>query len=262
MTMIRAVVFVIVAGIATLVSNLAAATAIAHSTLSFENLSLEPTSGVLTLDGAWLLQVFASANNSLGESDSNFDFSLSPDALSESATVTWADASGTATALGDPPDLDVSGSAASAVDIPGCQSAAAFAEGHGTLSNSFTVSGTGDVSVRLGADISGMLSVFTDSCGLHAFTQTIFTLAIDGGDPLLTGLFDQRALSVGPNSFEQQAFSGVHLSRDVLLTAGVSHFILLQVDSESSAQTIPEPVTGALLLAGLTGWLWTRRRRT
>src|SRR5437016_2003652 len=152
------------------------ATAIAFSNLSFSNLTIAPATGSTTLDDLWFLQAFASANNSLGESDAQFNFGFSPDAISASATVTWATASGTATALGDPPDLDVAGSANSGVNIPGAGSAAAFSTGLGTLSNSFSLSGIDPVMVLFAIDLTGMLQVLTDAFGLLASTETIFNL--------------------------------------------------------------------------------------
>src|SRR5207249_5088327 len=114
--------------------------------------------GSLTLDDVWLLQAFASANNSLGGNDAQFNFAFSPGTTSASAAVTWATADGTATALGAPPNLNVHGSATSSVNLPGCNPAAAFSTGLGTLSNSFTVSGTGMIAVQFAIDIGGMLN--------------------------------------------------------------------------------------------------------
>jgi hypothetical protein len=216
--------------------------------------------GSLTLDDVWLLQAFASANNSLGESDPQFNFAFSPGTTSATALVTWATATGTASALGAPPNLNVSGSAMSGINVPGCNPAAAFSEGHGTLSDSFTLSGTGTVAVQFAVDIVGMLNVMTDACGLNAFTQTIFTLAVDGGDPILMGLFDQHALNIGPSSSQTLAL-GRHLTNTVSLDAGVSHFLLLEADSESHGQTqLPEPPSSVLLLVGLGALLWANLR--
>jgi hypothetical protein len=179
----RFAMLIVLAAVGPLFPSVAAATAIANSMLNFRNLSIVPAVGAVTLADVWLLQAFAAANNSLGESDAQFNFALSPGTTSASAAVTWATGTGTATALGAPPDLIVGGSAASSVNIPCCNPAAAFSEGHGRLSNSFTVDGAGPVSVQFGADISGVLNVMTDQCGLNAFTQAIFTLSVNGGDP-------------------------------------------------------------------------------
>jgi hypothetical protein len=250
----------LLAGLCLFLPRLVAATAIANSTLNFSNLAIVPAAGLLTLDDVWLLQAFASANNSLGGNDAQFNFAFSPGTTSASAAVTWATSTGTATALGAPPNLNVSGSARSSVNIPGCNPAVAFSTGLGTLSNSFTVSGTGTVAVQFAVDIGGMLNVMTDACGLNAFTETIFTLAVDGGDPILMGLFDQHALNIGPSS-SQTLPLGRHLTNTVSLDAGVSHFLLLQADSESHGQTrLPEPPSSTLLLVGFGALLWACRR--
>lgn len=241
-----------------LVPRWANATAIADSTLDFSNLMVVPATGSLTLDGPWLLQAFASANNSLGESDAQFDFTFSPGTVNESANVTWAMASGTATALGDPPDLDVSGAAASMVNISDPGSNAAFASpGTGTLSDCFTVSGTGSVDVTFATTIGGLLHAFTDALGTVAATETTFSLQVDGDQVL----FYDQSLSIGPNDSQTQNFS-TQLSNTVSLDTGVSHCMVLEADSESHAQTqsIGEPPSSALLLAGLAAWLWGARR--
>lgn len=234
-----------------------AATAIANSVLNFSNLTITPATGSLTFDDVWLLQGFASANNSLGGSDAQFNFAFSPGMTAATAAVTWATASGTATALDDPPNLNVSGGAISGVNVPGCGAFAAFSEGTGTLSNSFTISGTGSVAVQFAVNIAGMLNAMTDGCGLNAFTQTTFTLAVDGGAPIL---FDLQASTIGPSSSLAQSFSEL-LTDTVFLDAGVSHFLILQADSESQGQTqVPEPPSSALLLLGVAVLLWSRRR--
>jgi hypothetical protein len=266
MAVIRAVVVFIFAAAGAICAQPAAATAFAASNIDLLSLSMVPSVGTISLNGPWSLQAFASANNSLGENAAQFGFASSPGSAGAAASVTWAAGSAAAGALHDPPNLDISAGAASNVQIPGCGDAAAFSEGHGTLSVFFTISGAGMVGVQLGAGIAGALQVATDSCGLRAFTQTIFTLAVDGGDPLLTGLFDLRSLLVGPNASLSESFSEF-LSNEILLTAGEQHFLLLQVDSESSAQLMSEPSTGALLLAALlmcmlmAGRGLTQRRR-
>ena len=228
------------------------ATAIADSTLTFSNLSITPASGSLTLDNVWLLQAFGSANNSLGGSDGQFNFAFSPDTTSAGASVTWATVTGIATALGDPADLDVHGSAMSSVNIPGCSPAAAFSDGFGTLSNSFTVSGTGTVAVQIGIDIAGMLHALTDACGLNTFTRTIFSLVVDGN----TLLLDDRMFD--PNNPANNNFADF-LTGTFLLDAGVSHSLQLQASSEGQAQTqIPEPSSSALLLVALGALVWAQ----
>jgi hypothetical protein len=75
------------------------ATAIATSSIAFNNLEVSPASGTLVfiqdfdVDGEpdpWTLQAFAQAQNSLGESAQIFHEILGPGSLTVTATVTWA----------------------------------------------------------------------------------------------------------------------------------------------------------------------------
>lgn len=234
-----------------------AATAIGSSTIGCSNLAINPAAGSLTLSGVWSLQGFASANNSLGQSDAQFNSASSPGTASATAAVTWGTASGSATALGDPPSLNVLCNASSSANIPGNGSAAAFATGLGTLSNSFTLSGTAPVNVQFAIDLTGALQVLTDALGLLAGTETIFSLQVDGNQLL----FFDLPLLIGPGQTLSQSFD-TRLSNSIMLDPGVSHFIYLEVDSESQAQTRPisEPGSTGLLLTGLALGLFARRR--
>lgn len=236
-------------------AKVAHATATADASLSFDDLLMAPASGVLTLDGPWLLQVFPAVNNTLGETDAKFDFAFSPGLVSQTATVTWATAAASASAPNDPPDFVVSATASGNVDIPACVTGGAFAAGDALLTNSFTLSGTGDVNVDFGADIAGALHVATSLCGVSAFSETIFNFQIDG-NPVL---FDHRVLSIGPNDADSLVFA-THLSASVLLATGISHSLSILVDAEPSALNIPEPGT-ILLLVALAPSLWWGLRR-
>jgi hypothetical protein len=239
----------------------AGAMAIANSSIDFKNLAITPALGTFSLDGAWFLEAFADANNSLGQVDNGFSASVSPDSISASAAVTWASAKGTASAPNDPPDLAVTGSALSDVNIPGCGPAAAFSKGRGTMFNFFTLTGGGpSVAVTFAVDIAGLLNVMTDACGLSAMTETIFTLEVDG-TPIL---FRDDILSIGPNDTASLSFSTTLMASVMLDSfdpAGnpLSHSLLLEADSESSG-LVPEPPAGSLLIAGLAALAAVRRR--
>lgn len=241
----------------------AGATAIASSTLVFNNLAIMPATGTISLDGVWVLEAFAHADNSLGDIDEQFTPGSSPGVVSASAAVTWASANGSAHAPNPPPDLIVAGSASSAVNLPGCGPASASGNGRGTLFNSFTLTGGGpSVDVTFEIDISGLIDLLTDGCGVFARSETIFTLAVDGE----VVLFDDRPREIGPNSGLIEPFAG-HLMNTVTVASvdadgmPLSHSLILEADSESRALVMPEPPVGLLVVAGF-GALAAARRRT
>jgi hypothetical protein len=219
--------------------------------------------GAFSLGRPWSLEAFAHADNSLGAGDTDFRSSTSPDTIGASAAVTWASARGNAGAPNDPPDLVVAGAATSDVDVPGRNPAFASSNGHGTLSNSFTLSGGGpDVDVHFAIDISGALQLMTDASGVFARTETVFTLEVDGE----VVVSDHRPRMIGPRAALLEFFSE-HLVGTVTLASvdadglPLSHVLLLEADSESSA-LVSHPPTALLLVAGLLALAATRSARS
>ena len=182
--------------------------------------------------------------------------------MGANAAVTWADGHGTASAPASPapPDLNVTGTADSHVNIPGCVVGAAQSLGRGALYNEFMITGgTGTVNVDFSVDIAGALDVFTDECGVFAETEVIFGLELDGtpilfhNDYLYVGNNDSAILSVSESLFDTRT-----------LEYDVPYFLYLEVDSESAGANTPEPSTIALMLiglGGLAGFAGTRRLR-
>lgn len=255
----RAFAVLLVAGILLFTPRSVSATAIAFSEITFSNLEISPAAGAVQLLGPWRVQAFTQAQNSRGELAPVFDPDLDGDGMvNADAMVTFAKGHGEASAPAVPPNLNVTGSANSSVNIPGTTVAQASSVGRATLFNSFTITGgTGDVQGDFSADISGLLNVFTDRFGVKAETETTFTLELDG-TPVL---FRHDPLSVGPNSSRSLPFSE-SLFATRTLQFDTPYFLLAEVDSESSATNIPEPGTLVLLLTGAGVLAGYARRRT
>ena len=234
------------------------ATAIATSTLSFSNLRISPAAGsfaFVDLDGngapdPWTLEAFADARNSLGESATMNPMQPGPGTAKADAIVTFADGHGMASALASPPALNVTGSASSNINLPGCDVSWASSTGRGRLSNTFMLTGgTGAVAVQFGADLTGGLQVMTDACGVLAETEVFFSLEVDGDPTLFPDPIP--LLSIGPSDSDTLSVSQ-SLSKTLTLQFDTPYFLLLEVDSESrGVNAVPEPSTLVLLLTGL-----------
>ena len=263
-TQLRAFIWLLVGGFCLLAPQSVYAVALAESNLSFSNLQIVPASGTVVLT-PWGLEAFAEARNSLGELDQDYASSTSPDQVQADAAVTWANAQGDASALADPPDLNVTANANSTVDIPDhIKMAWAASDGRGSLSNLFTITGgTGSVEVDFSVDIAGSLHVLTTNNGILAETETIFTLAvinlITGDLELLLSNDDPDKpplphLLVGPNSKDDLSISETLTATPTLefSTPGleVPYFLYIEVDSESFG-VVPEPPVLALMSLGV-----------
>jgi hypothetical protein len=212
-------------------------------------LASAPASGQTALD-VFTTLAFAQAQNSLGELDQAFDTQVGVPANAD-ALVTWAEGHATS---GD--GSVVPWKASSLVNLPGSGNEAASL-GQGTWIDSFVITGgVGAVSVNFAVDLSGLLQLATDSSGLLAETETIFTLLLEGD----TVLSDDRPRSIGPNATLLEPFSlTLTGSRDLMFNT--SYSLLLRVDSESHAinAAVPEPSTITLLGLGVA-WCCRRMR--
>jgi len=215
------------------------ADASASASLMFSNLTVAPSAGTVVYAGPWTAESFAQAQNSLGE--------LSQQYVSTNGTTATADAGATyATGHGDASPLTLGGTASSSSLIPGSNTLQAISEGQPDVYNTFMITGgTGAVNVAFSVDLSGLLSVMTDSYGANAQAETIFNLTLDGNSTL----FNDTLLSVGPNSTQAMPVA-VSLSNTIALQFGTSYVVFAQPDAETTALTVPEPSTFALILAG------------
>lgn len=226
----------LVAGISLLAAHGAQALAITHGSMTISNIQISAGAGTLDID-PWTAQASATANNSLGESDGQFD--SQPSVARADAMVTWADGHSAADAIG----LTTPGS--SSVNLPGSNNQA-DSTGRGSLFTTFTVTGgTGDVNVMLSMDIDGSQDGFTDNSGSF-MNEIVAVLELDG-DPKL---FYDNIIHGGPGS---NTTIGVNqtLSNTLTLSYDTPYFIFIEADSESNAMNVPEPGTLVLMLAGL-----------
>ncbi len=226
----------------------ALASAIAASGITPTSPDVRPATGSILFDG-FTGQLFAEARNSLGEL-AQYESPLDPCFGSTAATVTWA--------LSRPFLGDGVESTFSRVDLPGFSNQAASLA-RGTCSSTFTlIGGSGLVSVNFSIGVGGALRLATDSAGLFAETETLFSMFVDG-DPVL---FDDRPRSIGPNSDFLESFAQTLTgARD--LEFGKSYSLTLTVESKSRAinADVPEPSTATLLGLGLGVALQRRRTR-
>jgi hypothetical protein len=219
------------------------ATAIAVGSLQLQSLAITPVSGSVMFSPT--ADAFAQAQNSLGEGA----YIYSTDGTLASAAVTWANASGVASANGS----SYSGSVGAGVDIPGEIDAAALSEeGHADLIDySFALSNAG--SVTFSAILVPSQSLTTDANGIQASSEVTFSLSLysnTGGTVASNLLYFDSLLSVGPSGSLLMSPVQTPISNSVSLDAG-SYSAYLSLDAEASAvNTVPEPSTFALLLGG------------
>ena len=239
----------------------ASATAIAHSSLDFKELSITPSAGFVQFTGPWILQAQASANNSLGQFASDAEEKDGPATASANAAVLWASANGVATdPAPTPPYLDIFGGAVADGHIPGMITGSAIAQGRGTVRRDredpppmsyFQILGgtAGDpVSVLFDVLINYGLLLQTDQYGVLAEAEAIFGQELFGEDVglLLVNSFS-RYWIIGPNEFHQEGATNLLLSNTIDLHYGTVYTLLNEADAEIRVVNVPEPSTLWLL---------------
>lgn len=229
----------------------AGATAIAHSDLAFHDLAITPAAGTVQFTGPWLLQAQASANNSLGEFDSDYAEKDGPATVGVSAVVTWARSRG------------MTSSADADGNIPGKTPGSAIAQGRGTDRRDsqdppmrfFQILGGtagNPVSVTFDVLIDYSLHVQTDKYGELAEAEAIFGQEIFGQDIGFVSVNSfSQILTVGPNGFGQDSAVNQLLSNTIELQYGAVYTMLNEADAEIRVSNVPEPSTLWLLTFGL-----------
>jgi hypothetical protein len=241
------------------------ATAIAHSDLTFHDLTIAPSAGSVQFTGPWILQAQASASNSLGQSAAPPLVQLDgPGTANTSAVVPWANANGIATdPAPTPPYLDVSGSAIANGNILGQVTGSAVAQGRGTVRRDrndlpksyfqiFGGTAQDTVSVTFNVLVDYGLKLQTDQYGVLAEAEAIFGQELFGQDVglvFLNGL--DQYWAIGPNDSYQDGATNLLLSTTVDLHYSTTYTLLNEGDAEIRVFNVPEPATLWLLALGL-----------
>jgi len=235
-----------------LLAGLAQANSIVSTSLSLTNLQITSGIGTVEILSPLTASAFASAYDSLGGSDANFN-TVNNTATSVSASTKLANASGGASASA------LTASASGGVNIPGMLDATAGTSPgpYGSLSGTFEIMGPGStpspVNVTIKAALSYSQSLMTDAYGEQANSEVIFQLNL----PDVTAtpfLFLDNPLQIGPNTTlaasRSPTLSGSTSSLGLLTNTPYS--IYIEADAESSAiNTSPEPASFLLIGAGL-----------
>ena|SRR5271157_374323 len=212
------------------------------SSISLTSLTITPASGSVVFTDPWTAEAFAQAQNSLGGFNQNFNSSIGSQ-VQANAFVQFA----TGQALADPVNLVLS--AGSTVNIPTIPIGFVSASSQGTadiFNSTFMVTGgTGQVNVTFNAMLNSLQTLFTDIHGINATSEVVFALAINGN----VVLFRDSPLVIGSNMSQELPFSGT-LTNMMTLNYDEDYTIYLELDAESSGQSVPEPSTIALLVGG------------
>jgi hypothetical protein len=210
---------------------------------------LAPGGYTLSFPGGVLATASASAQDSLGGNDANFDF-VSNGSTSVSAVTALANAMADADSSSLPM---LTGRAQSGVHIPdgtiAFASSSANGNPFGSLSGSFEIDGpAGTISVMLEAMLQYSQSLRTIDGGQFATSDVNFNLLLPGISPNPFLPFE-NLLIIGPNSMAAQS-SMPTLMDTVMLQANTPYSFVAGVDAESSGFNVPEP--SSLILTATT----------
>lgn len=241
----------------------ASATLVAMTQFGFNNLMITPAAGPVVFDGDWTREAFARSDNSLGLNDVQFATGTAPGTQSATAAVMWASAQATASATNPPSGLSASGSVQSGINIPGHSEAAAFGKGRSSLFNSFTLGGAGaSQALAFSVNIFGMFDLLTDAGADFASSDLNFDLSVDGVSILNYHRLEQIGVSDAlADAFTQNLLGSVTLDTFDASGGLLSHFLSIDLESDPSGKTVPEPAAGWLVGACLAALATARHNR-
>lgn len=214
------------------------------SIMDLTSLTITAASGTVVFDPTMTTsEAFAQAQNSFGGFDQDYNSALGAK-VSSNAMVQFA----AGKALADPVNLVLK--SYSNVNIPNEPIGFVAASSQGTAdilnSNFMITGGTGPVNVTFDAMLKWIQSVATDIHGINASSEVVFSLAINGTQVL----FLDSPLMVGSNASASINQNPYDLKNSIMMNYDQDYTIFIEVDSESSGQSVPEPSTIALLIGG------------
>lgn len=226
---------------------------LASGSLDLLGMSATPSAGVLTWSGTWSFFVFASANNSNGDLDSQFG--VNSVSTSVSVSVLYASANSLAVALSA---SSATGHVDGVVSLPGGFDAAANVNPSQSTLETADFNLSAAALVTFGADISSKLIAIADASGMVLHSDSIFNLIVDGRPVLSFSDLISANSSQSASSIQSPA-----LSSSIDLMAG-THTLFIELDTGQQALTsaVPDHAgTGRLFLIPLGCLLVAARLR-
>ena len=219
----------------------ASGTTMISNSLDLNDFGVTPSSGSIQW-GTWTLSAFASASNSNGEE--NFQFQTDHKSAHASASVLYASANSSANY---PAVNGRFGHTDGRLNLPGGTNAAASLLSLSTFETTFRIIGTsGPLQVNFGALLSFALTAMTDATGT-ASGEFIFNMNVDGASVL--SFFDR--VIVGPNGSVSDSGNPI-FDETITLDSSIPHDLFISVDPKDRGSTVPDQGETYLLL--LIGW--------
>jgi hypothetical protein len=233
------------------------ASAVVNASLTLNNFQILPASGsAMFLPGTNVL-VFAQGLDSLGGLDQEFNTATDA-AASTSASTTLGSGSASASAI------PLSGIVTENIHIPDI-TAFDSSEGQDTLSGTFEITGTtGSVKVTFNASLLVNQFLMTNSLGVSANSEVVFTLTVPNiqSGPILS--YDNLE-SIGPSQTTSFSASPMLSATFTVPSNTLESFTFaLNADGPPTVSKIPEPSSLLLTAAGalaLAGYRFRRPRR-